>query len=272
MMEFYPKNDNLLGLNVNRGQQVRSSPLQNCHEPLPCRAGGTRRSSPTMGHRPPLMPAVACARLQVKVRLRPAGRLSEFYPFEFVLGTLLHELVHNEFGPHDQKFYKLLDTITEVCVRAQRAPLPTPRPPPSFRHDAMSFPVKRKGGDGFDAAAGCAGVRGRYVQGDQWVWHGFRRQECGQVGRAFARPQPTRGGPATRNARRCTEARAEQRHHALRRSQARWQQARYARPHPGGGASDIPLRPAGRCMLCFTVRLTVSKCTGWLCRTPRGGH
>lgn len=61
------------------------------------------------------MPAVACTGLQVKVRLRPAGRLREFYPFDFVLGTLLHELVHNEFGPHDQKFYKLLDTITEEC-------------------------------------------------------------------------------------------------------------------------------------------------------------
>jgi hypothetical protein len=59
---------------------------------------------------------------QIKVRLRPAGQLSSFYPFEFVLGTLLHELVHNEFGPHDQKFYKLLDSITEVRACAPSGP------------------------------------------------------------------------------------------------------------------------------------------------------
>jgi hypothetical protein len=80
-----------------------------------CLSVGDKTLVTTIGRPPSLMPAVACMGLQVKVRLRPAGRMSEFYPFEFVLGTLLHELVHNEFGPHDQKFYKLLDTITEEC-------------------------------------------------------------------------------------------------------------------------------------------------------------
>ena len=66
LREFLPKNDALLGLNVNRG---------------------------------------AC----IKVRLR--YRSGSFYPYPDVLGTLLHELVHNEISPHDKKFFALLDTL-----------------------------------------------------------------------------------------------------------------------------------------------------------------
>lgn len=51
---------------------------------------------------------------KIMVRLRRSGRESEFYPYESILGTLLHELTHNECGPHDAKFYKLLDEITTV--------------------------------------------------------------------------------------------------------------------------------------------------------------
>mmetsp|Transcript_3432 Transcript_3432/g.6785 ORF Transcript_3432/g.6785 Transcript_3432/m.6785 type:complete len:470 (+) Transcript_3432:359-1768(+) len=72
LSEFYPNSDNLLGLNVNRGQQV-------------------------------------------KVRVRLPGRVNQFYPFEAIMGTLLHELTHNEIGPHNSSFYKLLDEITEEC-------------------------------------------------------------------------------------------------------------------------------------------------------------
>ena len=67
--EFYPRNPSLLGLNVNRGQEIR-------------------------------------------VRLRPPHDRSRFYPYEFVLGTMLHELVHIVHGPHNASFYKLLDEIT----------------------------------------------------------------------------------------------------------------------------------------------------------------
>ncbi|XP_024375543.1 uncharacterized protein [Physcomitrium patens] len=52
---------------------------------------------------------------EVRVRLRPYGRENEFFPYESVLGTLLHELVHNDCGPHDAKFYGLLDVITKEC-------------------------------------------------------------------------------------------------------------------------------------------------------------
>jgi len=52
---------------------------------------------------------------EVRVRLRRHNHESEFYPYEDVLGTLLHELTHNVHGPHDAKFYKLLDEITKEC-------------------------------------------------------------------------------------------------------------------------------------------------------------
>eukprot|EP00238_Polyblepharides_amylifera_P000288 CAMPEP_0196573552 /NCGR_PEP_ID=MMETSP1081-20130531/3438_1 /TAXON_ID=36882 /ORGANISM="Pyramimonas amylifera, Strain CCMP720" /LENGTH=461 /DNA_ID=CAMNT_0041891299 /DNA_START=29 /DNA_END=1418 /DNA_ORIENTATION=- len=72
LSEFFPKNDCLLGLNVNRGAEV-------------------------------------------KIRLRPAGREKDFFPYEAIVGTLLHELTHIKVSPHNQDFYKLLDQITEEC-------------------------------------------------------------------------------------------------------------------------------------------------------------
>ena len=35
---------------------------------------------------------------EIRLRLRPAGRQDEFLPFDFVLGTMLHELCHNHIG------------------------------------------------------------------------------------------------------------------------------------------------------------------------------
>ena len=72
--EFYPSNPSLLGLNVNKGSEVR-------------------------------------------VRLRQPGYRDSFFPYEHVLGTMLHELCHNVVGPHNAAFYKLLDEITEECER-----------------------------------------------------------------------------------------------------------------------------------------------------------
>jgi len=47
----------------------------------------------------------------VYVRLRPADDESTFLEFDDLVGTMLHELTHNVFGPHDDKFYKLLEEI-----------------------------------------------------------------------------------------------------------------------------------------------------------------
>ncbi|XP_002962564.2 DNA-dependent metalloprotease WSS1 [Selaginella moellendorffii] len=52
---------------------------------------------------------------EIKIRLRRHGRDSEFYEYDFVLGTMLHELTHIGRGPHDAKFYKLLDEVTKEC-------------------------------------------------------------------------------------------------------------------------------------------------------------
>ncbi|KAK9846382.1 hypothetical protein WJX81_002685 [Elliptochloris bilobata] len=50
----------------------------------------------------------------IKLRLRSA-RSGDFLHHEQVLGTMLHELCHNEHGPHNAVFYKLLDEITAEC-------------------------------------------------------------------------------------------------------------------------------------------------------------
>jgi len=51
----------------------------------------------------------------VRIRLRRASSKASFYSYEHVLGTMLHELVHNVRGPHDAIFYKVLDEIKAEC-------------------------------------------------------------------------------------------------------------------------------------------------------------
>ncbi|XP_058067899.1 DNA-dependent metalloprotease WSS1-like isoform X2 [Magnolia sinica] len=52
---------------------------------------------------------------QVKLRLRKHNREWEFFPYEQVLDTMLHELCHNVHGPHNALFYKLWDDIRKEC-------------------------------------------------------------------------------------------------------------------------------------------------------------
>jgi hypothetical protein len=54
------------------------------------------------------------AGVEVKLRLRRAGRDHDFIPYEEVLDTMLHELCHNQHGPHDAQFYKLWDELRKV--------------------------------------------------------------------------------------------------------------------------------------------------------------
>ncbi|KAK4751578.1 hypothetical protein SAY87_005060 [Trapa incisa] len=72
LSEFCPKNARLLGLNVNRG-------------------------------------------VNVKLRLRRPNRDHEFYPYDQVLDTMLHELCHIVHGPHDARFYNLWDELRKEC-------------------------------------------------------------------------------------------------------------------------------------------------------------
>ncbi|CAL9180421.1 unnamed protein product [Musa hybrid cultivar] len=52
---------------------------------------------------------------QVKLRLRRPNRDWDFFPFEQVLDTMLHELCHIEHGPHNAAFYKLWDVLRKEC-------------------------------------------------------------------------------------------------------------------------------------------------------------
>lgn len=68
LVEFSPKTDNLLGMNMNYG-------------------------------------------FKIFIRLRPPHNDYGFYPMNELLGTMLHELTHNKYGPHDEKFYKFLSEL-----------------------------------------------------------------------------------------------------------------------------------------------------------------
>ncbi|XP_065854358.1 DNA-dependent metalloprotease WSS1-like isoform X2 [Euphorbia lathyris] len=52
---------------------------------------------------------------EVKLRLRRPNSDWNFFPYEQILDTMLHELCHNEFGPHNADFYNLLDEIRKEC-------------------------------------------------------------------------------------------------------------------------------------------------------------
>lgn len=56
--------------------------------------------------------------------------MCSFYPFEFILGTFLHELVHNSISRHGLKFERKLAEIREACeeqmfVKASIASIPS---------------------------------------------------------------------------------------------------------------------------------------------------
>uniref|UniRef100_A0A1D1Z5L7 DNA damage response protein WSS1 n=1 Tax=Anthurium amnicola TaxID=1678845 RepID=A0A1D1Z5L7_9ARAE len=51
---------------------------------------------------------------QVKLRLRRPNK-EDFFPYEEVLDTMLHELCHIEHGPHNSSFYKLWDDVRKEC-------------------------------------------------------------------------------------------------------------------------------------------------------------
>ncbi|MBA0752136.1 hypothetical protein Gogos_001003 [Gossypium gossypioides] len=60
------------------------------------------------------------AGIHVKLRLRRPNRDWDFYPFDQVLDTMLHELCHNAHGPHNASFYKLWDELRKVQFHSFR--------------------------------------------------------------------------------------------------------------------------------------------------------
>lgn len=53
-------------------------------------------------------------------KLRTSVVEGSFYPYEALLYTMLHELVHMEIGPHNAKFYKMLDELRDECEKLIR--------------------------------------------------------------------------------------------------------------------------------------------------------
>ncbi|GBG33369.1 cAMP-dependent protein kinase regulatory subunit [Hondaea fermentalgiana] len=51
---------------------------------------------------------------KILLKLRQGGG---FMPFEQILDTMLHELVHMEIGPHNASFYKMWDELRSECER-----------------------------------------------------------------------------------------------------------------------------------------------------------
>lgn len=48
---------------------------------------------------------------EIRIRLRRQNNELDFFPFTQILDTMLHELCHNEYAPHNADFYNLLDEI-----------------------------------------------------------------------------------------------------------------------------------------------------------------
>jgi DNA-dependent metalloprotease WSS1 len=74
LVEFFPRDSHLLGLNVNQGEKI-------------------------------------C------LRLRPPQDATAFLPYNEIVGTMLHELTHNNIGPHNKEFYKFYDSLWDQCEK-----------------------------------------------------------------------------------------------------------------------------------------------------------
>ena len=55
----------------------------------------------------------------IALRLRSHQNSNNLLSWEHVLGTMLHELSHIVFGPHDKNFYRLLDELSQECDELQ---------------------------------------------------------------------------------------------------------------------------------------------------------
>ncbi|EFI28710.1 hypothetical protein CC1G_13736 [Coprinopsis cinerea okayama7 len=58
---------------------------------------------------------------KILIRLRPYNSPTWFYDLEDIVGTMLHELTHNVHGPHDDKFYTLLNKLQEEYYALKRS-------------------------------------------------------------------------------------------------------------------------------------------------------
>ncbi|KAJ0076308.1 hypothetical protein Patl1_34865 [Pistacia atlantica] len=82
---------------------------------------------------------------EVKLRLRRPNRDWDFFPYEQILDTMLHELCHNEYGPHNAEFYNLLDEIRKDLIFPGRrlSGFSTQPPLSSLRQSALAAAENR---------------------------------------------------------------------------------------------------------------------------------
>ncbi|GKA67995.1 DNA-dependent metalloprotease WSS1-like protein [Tanacetum coccineum] len=87
------------------------------------KAGSIHHATPQMESQPPFIPPnpallglIVNGGQEVKPRLRRQNNGWDFFPFEQILDIMLHELCHNQFGPHNADFYKLLDEIRKDLI------------------------------------------------------------------------------------------------------------------------------------------------------------
>ncbi|KAL8458103.1 hypothetical protein ACS0TY_035003 [Phlomoides rotata] len=52
---------------------------------------------------------------EVKLRLRRPNNEWDFSPYNQILDMMLHELCHNEYGPHNADSFNLLDELRKEC-------------------------------------------------------------------------------------------------------------------------------------------------------------
>jgi hypothetical protein len=106
LREFLPRSSKLLGLNVNGGQVI-------CVRLRKERKEASRpreRAARAHGEKGSFRSLATSSRVRCLADI-PGTSASNFFAFEDVLGTLLHELVHIEIRNHNQAFYALLDTL-----------------------------------------------------------------------------------------------------------------------------------------------------------------
>jgi hypothetical protein len=120
---------------------------------------------------------------RVRLKLRRDDGAWEAY--EQVLAVMLHELVHNDIGPHDGKFFALLAELEKEC------------------EDLMARGIGGTGA-GFDAKGTRLGHRGG-VGGDRDQGREDRRRRRRAQARRAARGDGTAGRPATGRRRRRSE-------------------------------------------------------------------
>ena len=64
---------------------------------------------------------------RILIRLRSATSADSFLPWHELLGTLLHELVHNEISSHSAAFYKMLDRLYDELDDFERRGITGPQ-------------------------------------------------------------------------------------------------------------------------------------------------